>query len=236
MDQIYGDAVVTIVAADGKDANAGISGISYDRTVKQLGEEVLPGACMLLPFKHDLALHPWDGRAWTLQERLLLKRLLLFSGGHVHFFCRKVSAHEDVIAEEAGSARSPVDWTLHNIARSALVSSHIIIQDGTATLGRLAGFHEYNKIVNQYTHRSLSDRRDAISAVLGLLKLLESTHTKESSRSFQSLTGQPEQSLDLALLWQSLAHAKVRLCRRPVSLGIPSWSWAAWEAVIEHSV
>ncbi|KAJ4331114.1 hypothetical protein N0V87_009441, partial [Didymella glomerata] len=83
MDSIYGHALFTIVAADGLDANAGLKGVGCARgAFKQVfEEEIIPGVHMFLPVNIKMDLQLWEERAWCFQEKVLSKRLLVFTGG-----------------------------------------------------------------------------------------------------------------------------------------------------------
>lgn len=94
MCSIYQDAMVTIVAA-----NAAIS----DQGFLQVRQP--PAASFEIPFwgtegqlgfvksireeTYDDRAEPVNTRAWTVQERLLLKRLLIYSSDTIQFQCRQ---------------------------------------------------------------------------------------------------------------------------------------------------
>lgn len=103
-------------------------------------------------------------------------------------------------------------------------------------------------------HESIhSDSRDALNAVLGLLKVLEQmTVLKDLLRmtlpesgpenprplidyTSYTLHGLLEKFLDLAILWQPLAAKGVYLKKRSHE-SLPSWSWAGWEVSKFHDI
>ncbi|ORY10845.1 heterokaryon incompatibility protein-domain-containing protein [Clohesyomyces aquaticus] len=172
MDRIFGHAAVTIVAADGLDAEAGLSGISTRPLRTQVAREIQPGINVLLAVQYNNAYGKWDTRAWTLQEKLLSKRMLIFNGGY------------SLIKR---------NW------------------DGTPMLLRSPFFSEYASLLAQYTSRDMTNSGDALNAVLEY-----------------TLNGLPEESLDLALLWQPPAAKGVHLTKR-ANDDLPSWSWTGWE-------
>ncbi|KAH8900682.1 HET-domain-containing protein, partial [Thozetella sp. PMI_491] len=98
MDRIYGNALLTIAAATSEHLDAGIPGITTNRSVTQIGEQVMlnPPVNILYPIYSDEDLQPWDTRAWTLQEKLLSKRILLFHHELVDFHCPCSVMHEDM--------------------------------------------------------------------------------------------------------------------------------------------
>lgn len=90
MDRIYGNALLTIVAADAESEDDGIAGVDKgSREVHQIQEEIEPGIRMMLPLpdQKGLATSPWNKRAWTFQEALLSRRLAIFLGGRLIWRC-----------------------------------------------------------------------------------------------------------------------------------------------------
>lgn len=237
MDRIYGNAVVTIVAATSANLNAGIPGVTAQRYVDQLASQVCsaPVVNVLVPIQSDANLDPWEGRAWTFQEKLLSKRLLLFHGGMVDFHCRCGVMREDMTARDAGVVPPAIGWL--SLARDE-ISSSIKPQSYEGEPPRLLRspvFAEYAALVEQYTPRRMSDARDAVRAILSLLNIL----IQSERRGATLLHGLVEEFFDQALHWQPAAGENVRLRLRPGRDGasgsrFPTWSWAAWEPVQGH--
>lgn len=239
MDRIFGHAALTIVAADGPDAAAGLTGISNKAPRTQIAREIQPNVNVLLAVQYNSSLGKWDTRAWTLQEKLLSKRMLVFNSGYVSFHCRHGVLREDMPALHAGNGPSQIPWvSLPEKAPDSLIKH---TWDGTPVLLRSPFFSEYAKLLAQYTSRDMTDSRDALNAVLGLLKVLERTSNssgapegpvpldlQQTTPSAYTLHGLPEKFLDLALLWQPPAAKGVHLTKRPHE-DLPSWSWSGWE-------
>ncbi|EFX04862.1 heterokaryon incompatibility protein [Grosmannia clavigera kw1407] len=101
MGSIYGHAIVVIVAAGGEDAEAGLAGITSSRNTKQIATEVRPNINILFPIQYDRSYEKWDTRAWTLQEKLLSKRMLVFDKNSVSFHCNDGVLREDMPASYA---------------------------------------------------------------------------------------------------------------------------------------
>ena len=87
---IYGNAALTIVAAAGDDANAGLPGVRSDlprrstptARIQSLNLTALPKAS-----EFEVNASRWNTRAWTFQERTLSTRLLLFTKNSITFEC-----------------------------------------------------------------------------------------------------------------------------------------------------
>ena len=237
MDRIFGHAAITIVAADGLDAQAGLPGISSWPERTQVAKEVQPNINVLLAVQYQDTFGKWDTRAWTLQEKLLSKRMLIFNGGYTSFHCRHGVLREDMPGRHAGNGPSQIPWvSLPDKKPESMVKYN---WDGTPVLLRSPFFNEYANLLAQYTSRDMTDSRDALNAIMGLLKVLEKmTYVDRpvsriegapgSTKASSTLHGLPEEFLDLALLWQPPATEGVHLTKRPHD-DLPSWSWTGWE-------
>ncbi|KAH8689767.1 heterokaryon incompatibility protein-domain-containing protein [Phaeosphaeriaceae sp. PMI808] len=233
MDRIFGHATVTIVSADGLDAEAGLSGISSPAIRSQIAREIQPNVNVLLAVQYSKTYGKWDTRAWTFQEKLLSKRILMFNSGCVSFHCRHGVLREDMPASHAGNGPAQIPWLSLPENRSGSMIRHA--WDGSPVLLRSPFFSEYANLLVQYTSRDMSDSRDALNAILGLLKVLEKmtnpsqkADPEEQMPTDYTLHGLPEKFLDLALLWQPPAAKGVHLTKRPQD-DLPSWSWTGWE-------
>lgn len=228
MDQIYGSAILTIVAADATNANVGLEGVREgSRSVMQLAEELRQGFHIMAPtaVPQQLDKSPWNMRAWTMQERLLSRRLLIFTQGQVIWYCRGRVMFEDMTAEDKGrGAYTPLRWLalkpqyLGLSTRAGYVDGSIeVTREHITRLVRSGTFTEYARLVEEYSHRQITYSQDVLNALTGLLNIFKSCF-KCSVRK-----GLPEILLDVAILWRP----SERLTSR-ASKGLPSWSWAGW--------
>lgn len=103
MDIIYKAAIVTIVAASGTDAAAGLPGaLPQSRKTNQLSQRVC-GVTMFVeapPLSDTLAASCWRSRAWTYQEELFSCRRMIFSDDYVYFQCQADEVCEDIVDED----------------------------------------------------------------------------------------------------------------------------------------
>jgi hypothetical protein len=77
MDHIYGQAVLTIVALSGEDANSGLPGVTKgSREILQIPEMVRGKRLVakLPELSSAIETSEWRTRGWTLQEAILSKR------------------------------------------------------------------------------------------------------------------------------------------------------------------
>ena len=237
MDRVFSGAVCTIVAAQGATANSGIEGIrqhyvpqvgqpaSQQRWLQQVQVGLKGDLSLIAPLgaqNHQLDDSVWNIRAWTFQERLLSRRLIVFTHGQMIWHCRKMICREDMSVQDSGVPYPPLQWL-------SLKPQHIgvdtgskwidgsteITRHGATRLVRSVVFAEYTRAIEEYTHREISYESDVLNAFAGLLHIF--------SRFFgcKTLLGLPEGLLDVALLWKPTRQLQRRI-------GFPSWSWAGW--------
>ncbi|KAK1641515.1 heterokaryon incompatibility protein-domain-containing protein [Colletotrichum phormii] len=235
MDSIYSSAQVVIVAAAGKDAASGLTGISSPRVTGQLqiAKEVVENVNVLLAVQYDKSYGKWDTRGWTLQEKMLSKRMLVFGESYVSFHCRHGILREDMPAIHAGNGPPQFPYlSMSSTAGKSLVKHN---WNTTPLLMRSPFFSEYAKLLEQYTSRDMTKPKDFLSGVMGLLTVLEAMRRSNESSTIQTeerqahiLYGLPEEFLDISLLWQPPAAKGVLLVKRN-NKDAPSWSWAGWQ-------
>ncbi len=242
MDCVYAGAVLTIVAAGGDDANAGLAGVRPgSRKVKQIVEKVSPETSLAspLPLQFKLDSSTWNIRAWTYQERLLSRRLLIFDPQGVYWQCRTLMCPEDLILEGANIVDSnmmsvrdrfrflDVDPEWYNDASKRNNVGKTYIQ-----LLRPPALTQYMWTLEEYTGRKLSYPEDILNAFTAIQNIV---NTGLRSTSWYGL---PSKHLDIALLWQpaGLMHRRVELpyIQDPQPI-FPSWSWAGWVGNVLNS-
>jgi hypothetical protein len=216
MAEIYASSIITIVAAegDGDGSLYGLHGCTGSRELDQRVIAFVDGEMLLESTESDdTATFPFGAtyftRGWTFQEFFMSKRRLVFRDGGAHWECHSANFHEGL--EHTGSARLPPVKTM---------LEH--------TLGGYPDMKEYFEVVGKYNARDLTYEQDALSAIWGLLSML--------NRSFEDgfLQGLPEMFFDVALRWRS-AHELER--RKPTVVAgpppyLPTWSWMGWKGQI----
>src|SRR2546421_4791973 len=102
MASVYLAAVITIIAAAGDSASAGLPGIQpKSRKIEQDIARVSPELSLVLPrqLRTNIDSSTWNTRGWTFQERLYSKRLLVLLPDGIYWQCRSVIWVEDVVHE-----------------------------------------------------------------------------------------------------------------------------------------
>ena len=261
MHLIYGLATLTVIAADGTHANAGLPGIGdKSRYLHYHNRRASDSIC--LPVRHDLTFigpvdrletapstkpgpvacrslteTPWSKRAWTFQEQLLSSRFLVFTEQQVFWHCRECIWCESIWGRRRDSSGFHIDPRYTG-------------------LDTLRGDRRYARA--QGIDRSLEVKRDGRiivvrSEAFSLYTFCVTLFTprdvgfeNDMLNAFQGIAselgnvllkskflyGLPSRLFDLALLWRPAAAKQ--LSRRKAG-SFPSWSWAGWIGPIQYA-
>ncbi|KAK8121905.1 Zinc finger TFIIS-type protein [Apiospora sp. TS-2023a] len=223
MADIYGNAYLTIVAANEWDANhglRGLKGVTKPRGVSQYLTTHQYSELM------DLNNTIWSSRGWTFQEDLFSRRRLLFQYQMVRWECSRKAWHEStgVTGRLPGEGPPRVQSVWSFRAGDA--------EMGSSSLSKLDALAKYFVLVNNYNTRNLSYPEDGLRAYLGVIK--------QFSTAFPAgfFWGLPVSEFHAALLWQP----KDTLTRRRTrgngadTLELPSWSWVGWQGGIDAQI
>ncbi|KAF7596996.1 hypothetical protein BBP40_011362 [Aspergillus hancockii] len=162
----------------------------------------------------------WDTRAWTLQERFLASRSLMFTAEQVFWECEEAFWCEDSFREIPYISPDPHRTSLCGGELNLTWNSDIVTFD-----------HFYRVLLEDYSGRSLSFDSDGLNAFLGIIRALE------GSMGETFFWGMPTAFLESALAW---GHQNPGLRRRhgvqalsdnhgpPSDSQFPSWSWVGW--------
>jgi len=249
MAAIYSYALVTIVAVNGKNANAGLAGVREKSREPQDMIDI-PGTGISVTYWTPLEIaiggSTYDTRGWTFQERLLSRRCLYFTETQVFLECQKQIKSEDRTGRHEGPYLSG-----NRISASGNIVVRMLSEFGDSENDYQIKMMRYSKLVEQYCQREFTYPNDILKAFSGIEAALE----KDSSR-WKMIYGLPFQLLDYAILWEPgeprseldstnaarYSNAKVKgiLSKITVPLQVrssmfPSWSWAAWIGDICYS-
>ena len=225
MSAIYAKACVTIIAAQGSNAEWGLRGFREFSHPRELDQEIwrLTEGEQLIEcqFRDPDGLEkdsPWYKRCWTFQEHLYSRRRLIFEADTVRWECDHAVWYEDVYDMDSTPAYVPLreQWTYITRYQFKLA----------ALFPDLSG---YGELVRAYNHKDLTHPEDAIAAFAGVTTHLSLMY----SGGFNC--GLPEMFFDVALLWQPWRTVERRRSsgvRRTISC-LPSWSWAGWQGEVD---
>lgn len=191
--EVFIHAHITIVAACGSHSN---SGIFY----MDLGDEIYkkPNASR---FRKVMSGTAWDGRGWTFQEKILSRRLLIFTTTGPYFLCAR---------------------RLYSPGGSMAITPESV--DRPLSLGRVECGRQLDKfleIVQGFSTRQFAMERDITFAMHAITSPLGSMMDGKQNT---FLWGIPTCVLDELLCWRVEWHDPD--ARRP---RFPSWSWYAWK-------
>jgi hypothetical protein len=248
MDRVYGTALLTIVAASGDNANAGLRGVnttdpdtsdsksSHPRDLSQPSVKLNQyEAYIIAPFEstQDISKLAWSSRGSTFQEKALSRRLLIFCGEEVTWHCREMICREDMVKDDAENRSKPLEWLRLNPQHFQLFDepdpfwmdgSTVRDKNAKTHLVRSSAMGEFARVVEEYSSRQLTDKGDVIFALQGLLNILSGAMLTEFRY------GLPENLFDVSVLWAPRGILKRRCASNP----FPSWSWAGWEGTMGY--
>ncbi|KAK3656835.1 hypothetical protein LTR56_002816 [Elasticomyces elasticus] len=228
MDSIYGNAELTICAADGDGADSGLQALyaldiehpdGYTRgaeyqAIAMYSQETEDSVLELMlswPSDAHISVSRWNSRAWTFQERMLSKRCLI---------CVNKSMY---LHPPGGSTALSVELTG---AAARTFSTRILRRLATNPVA------VYEDCIQMYTFRQLSDESDILSAFAGIGKVLCKALARNAGDETALLFGLPASHLDYALLWQPNECPERRCLSNAY---FPSWSWSGWETGMGRS-
>ncbi|KAI1361453.1 heterokaryon incompatibility protein-domain-containing protein [Xylaria arbuscula] len=228
MNLIYGGAELTIIAASGEDASAGLPGIR--ETPRQTRRLVRSGDYtfwmskdMFMSFKNSR----WNTRGWTYQEGLLSPRRLVFTDACLYGQCGQGYYIEALSSEIEDGSFERGTWPP-------------LFPPGSTGPDDKYFFHER---LTTYFPRNLSYGSDSLNAFQGVLSVYQSNDEEPSHRRthFHGIPimyneGNPGSAMAFflsGLAWR-VDHIVTQECEEPsrpeASVSFPSWSWASYKA------
>jgi hypothetical protein len=171
---------------------------------------------------------PLNQRAWVLQELLLSSRVIHFAQDQMYWQCSSRLASEDGLLDNKLVNNAITDGNEKHGSGNLWRQSRIF-----GLVGNLTSKVEWWDvdisrdywwtIVEEYSRRSLTHRRDRLPALAGLTEFFQ-IRTGDSP-----LAGLWQEDLLFGLMW----HVREPV-ESPLSSDIPSWSWASIEGSIER--
>jgi hypothetical protein len=159
--------------------------------------------------------YPLNRRAWTLQERLLSRRIIHFAAEQLFWDCQHhfLSENGMYAKRQIGSANDPLRQSIHQLDFYApdLPYHHPAFSWRASILGR------WMDLVNEFSKRELTYDSDALPALAGVVSRF-AARTGD-----QFLAGIWRSTFHIELLWLAPDSPK----RAPKEYRAPSWSWAA---------
>ncbi|KAJ9666645.1 hypothetical protein H2201_003304 [Coniosporium apollinis] len=243
MHLIYGLAALTIIAAFGDDADAGLPGVEPgSRRSSHVAFDLEDITLMTLSnidkcYTHDgvgivenyLRKSKYITRAWTFQEALLSTRALIFTRRQVYWECPTCTWCEEThwesetlafVGQRAINDPTPKEIWEDNFDRRAY---------GGEAEGKWKR-NSYPNLVKSYSQRQLSRDEDILNAFTGVLALIEA---RERTRFLFALR---EKHFGNDLLWGWDGPSEPRFAGTEVMeifSRMPSWTWLSWKGTVD---
>jgi hypothetical protein len=232
MKAIYCCASLTIAAAAGLHADHGLPGVGIPRGHKQYTEKIdgLTYSTMAPSYTqlHNSDSLPWNTRGWTFQEKLLSRRILFFTEYQVYFQCAEAIWTEEINMETGKLSKSvegrkgKYSWQAtqrmlipsEKAKQMRWYNSRLRIEDDW---GYLRDFVNYTTAIQEYTRRTLTDSKDMLFAVAGVLDTMKTF-------AGEFLQGLQERHMLESLQWYPQPGT---LHRYEMADNMPSWTWAS---------
>lgn len=239
MNNVYENASLTVIAASGQDADAGLPGITARGKVNhekgyaiQISDALLLISVAPISLEEQVRKSHWNTRAWTLQEQSLSKRRLYFTPDEVFFDCECGVRRESYVIEDFKSYRVRSGSPFWGRSRNQAVEVPLLPllpREGNGDWD----YSMYADVVSNYSRRNLSYPEDVFSAFSGIYH--RCINAQQSQPSMVAVQGLNSTSFTRSLLWFIAKHDKTKIKQREVAHGIrlASWSWASWEAPVD---
>lgn len=228
LNSIYKNAHITIAAAGAQNTDDGI--LSFDESPAWPLPIRLPngkdGTLLLKPWPYDMfspVPEPLDTRAWTLQEKLLSRRILWYPSHFVKVEWRCGT----VTKSDAGV----IETTHTGYSGDSLQPMFRCLTQPSSGLQIHRFCYKWAKVVRDYCSRSLSDPTDKLLAVGGIAAEF---HRVWGGPYYAGLWGK---FMFQQLLWYNDEHFDdpLTIGRRPPTYRAPSWSWASLDGNVTVS-
>lgn len=230
MDDVYGHAAVTLIAASGDNADYGLSGVSH-----RDGRPISPFTIIDDGITEHLSLCPpslgeevrtstWNTRGWTFQEQALSQRCLYFTPEELFFNCiecqwREAYDLEDIDPELELRIRTGPPWWNRKLRKDLDPTPYHYLGDLTGTLT----LKDYQAAVQDYSRKRLSFPDDVLKAFEGVFnRFTKGAAIRELT--LHQTQGIPVNHLHQALLWFPSEQAVQRKCANP-EVTFSTWTW-----------
>ncbi|KAI1076875.1 hypothetical protein F5B20DRAFT_554119 [Whalleya microplaca] len=242
MDAIYENAMLTIIAAAGRDETYGLPGVSRRaRTPQPIIKQ--PGMTIIWKIpnpRRTIKSSRWATRGWTFQEALLSQRRLVFLDDQVYFECNTMNCCETAAVPLHTTHANPEYKTFITLQTGVLsntVPEVVYRHEVSARCMLWMTMVQYFSIILEYSARKLRFDTDSLNAFRGVIR----QYSKREQAMF-SIMGLPypaasDARIDMFLWALSWYHNQTiwggnRKPRRRHEF--PSWAWVGWEGQVKY--
>ncbi|CAG9937298.1 unnamed protein product [Clonostachys rosea f. rosea IK726] len=239
MDDVYDHAAVTLIAASGSNADAGLRGVSYrdGRPINSftiIDDGITEHLSICPPsLGEEVRASVWNTRGWTFQEQALSQRCLYFTPEELFFNCiklqwREAYALESIDPKTKLEMRTGPPWWNRKLRQDLDPTPYRYLGDLTGSLT----MKDYQAAVQDYSRKTLSFPEDVLHAFEGVVNRFNKC-TPFGSLSLEQTQGIPVHLFHKGLLWFPSEEAHRRICPNIEGARFSSWSWASWEGPVE---
>ena len=227
MSSIFGGASVTIVAANGFDANHGLLGLSGISGPRDRPQDCFPlkNEARIIDLHQPSqdtrtlrvsSLAKWKSRGWTFQESFFSRRKLIFYDDYVGWECCN------------GCNLEFMDWENTN-AMPAVSIEHAEYVTPTFRREKLStrqmiDMDSLSLIIGDFNQRHFTYPEDALDAFSGFASFMHA----RSMKTLGFISGLPRPFFHLALLWHDDSCSPRSPSKRAQNTCLPTWSWVGW--------
>lgn len=233
MHLVYRNAIFTIVAAAGDDANSGLPGVRHGsrharQTVWELGGRTYldVGLGEIDEVGSGFQASAWRTRGWTYEEGMFSSRMLVFTEQQAYWYCP--STGSGGWREDVGGETTDIDKVDEIGLGSKVPGRNPTHGDEHFDLQPRHKFGDFQRYANEYSRRDLTRPHDALNAFMGIESSLREVYS-------DFFWGIPERDFIRGLCWfypgatSGMAQHKIRagpgLSRK---IDFPTWSWVNW--------
>ncbi|KAL0934595.1 heterokaryon incompatibility protein [Colletotrichum truncatum] len=229
MAAVYSNSYLTLAAAKSDNANGGLLSARTPKTYVKLpcssssnGDYILASALpldkeVIHNYHVQMREEPLTTRAWSLQERVLARRVLHFASNQMYWECL-----EGFEAEEG----LKLPYSLPSISEDPQISAYVENQAKRKTKKSPKAVElsnpsmsNWNSLLWEYGPREMTNPADKLPAISGIARALNKTLDDEY------LAGLWRGSLLEGLCWEPLS------CEASDTYRAPSWSWASVDGI-----
>ncbi|KAI0810029.1 HET-domain-containing protein [Xylaria sp. FL0064] len=246
MDDVYDNAAVTVIAASGSDASAGLRGVSPrtghpiepTKIIDESDMNTLNLSACLQSLCEEVRRSVWNSRGWTFQEQCLSQRCLYFTSEETFFNCIEAQWREGYNYGEESceefdvQVRTGPPWWSMKLRRDLDPTPYHYLGNANRDLD----IQNYQTAVQDYSRKILTFSGDILNAFEGIFnRFKKSGDTPKLSIS--QTQGIPPHLLFQAILWFPSDDSSKRLCdpAQPEWLArqFATWSWTSWVGPVE---
>ncbi|RYP69876.1 hypothetical protein DL771_005819 [Monosporascus sp. 5C6A] len=246
MDDVYNTATLTIIAAAGSDADAGLRGIS-PRTgcliepakITNASEGTTLNLSICLPsLCEEVRRSTWNTRGWTFQEQCLSQRCLYFTAEETFFNCTEVQWREGYNYGEQKcqdfdvQVRTGPPWWNMKLRKDLDPTPYQYLGDANKGLD----IQNYQRAVQDYSRKNLTFPQDILNAFEGIFNRFKRPGDT-SELNIRQTQGIPAHFLFQGILWFPSDDCQKRFCKPSQPGGLSeqfsTWSWTSWIGPVE---